>query len=132
MPTWEEIKEQGIYKRELEPVHRLSRTSEPTLVPTPLGTPSGKIELFSEQLVPRLPPPGSSPRDEVINPIPVFNPGFQGYGSVTEEYPLYCAGFHHKSRTHSSFGFIPEIEAVARQQVWINPVDAEARSASAR
>lgn len=68
--------------------------------------------------------------DEVINPIPVFNPGFQGYGSVTEEYPLYCAGFHHKSRTHSSFGFIPEIEAVARQQVWINPVDAEARSVS--
>ena len=65
--------------------------------------------------------------DEVINPIPVFTPGFQGYGSVTDEYPLYCAGFHHKSRTHSSFGFIEELEQVARQQLWMNPLDAEPR-----
>ena len=68
----------------------------------------------------KLPTPGSSPRTRLSTPS----------RSVTEEYPLYCAGFHHKSRTHSSFGFIPEIEAVARQQVWINPVDAEARSVS--
>lgn len=65
--------------------------------------------------------------DETINPIPVFTPGFQGYGSVNDEYPLYCTGFHHKSRTHSSFGFIPELEQVARQQLWINPADAESR-----
>ena len=58
----------------------------------------------------------------------MFTPGFQGYGSVTDEYPLYCTGFHHKSRTHSSFGFIPELEAVARQQLWVNPADAESRS----
>ena len=57
----------------------------------------------------------------------MFTPGFQGYGSVTDEYPLYCTGFHHKSRTHSSFGFIPELEQVARQQLWINPADAESR-----
>ncbi|MEG2934835.1 MAG: molybdopterin dinucleotide binding domain-containing protein, partial [Gordonibacter sp.] len=65
---------------------------------------------------------------DTINPIPVFTPGFQGYGTVSEEYPLYCAGFHHKSRTHSSFGFIPELEQVARQQLWINPLDAETRN----
>ena len=58
----------------------------------------------------------------------MFTPGFQGYGSVTNEYPLYCTGFHHKSRTHSSFGFIEELEAVARQQLWMNPADAESRS----
>ena len=41
---------------------------------------------------------------------------------------LFRSGFHHKSRTHSSFGFIPELEAVARQQLWVNPADAESRS----
>ena len=128
MPTWEEIKEQGIYKRELEGSIALKDFRDDP-VANPLGTPSGKIELFSEQLV-EIANTWELAEDEVINPIPVFNPGFQGYGSVTEEYPQYCAGFHHKSRTHSSFGFIPEIEAVARQQVWINPVDAEARSVS--
>lgn len=47
---------------------------------------------------------------------------------MTSEFPLYCSGFHHKSRTHSSFGFIEELEKVARQQLWINPADAEPRN----
>lgn len=63
-----------------------------------------------------------------VSPIPVFDPGFNGYGSVSEEFPLYCSGFHHKSRTHSSYGGVEELKQVARQQMWINPLDAEARS----
>ena len=92
----------------------------------PLSTPSGKIEIYSEQLA-EIAATWELEEGDVINPIPVFTPGFQGYGSVTDEYPLYCTGFHHKSRTHSSFGFIPELEQVARQQLWINPADAESR-----
>ena len=38
------------------------------------------------------------------------------------------SGFHHKSRTHSSFGFIDVLEQAARQQMWINPKDAAARN----
>lgn len=125
MPTWEEIKQQGVYKREAEPfiVYEDFRT-DPTA--NPLPTPSGKIEIYSEQLA-DIAESWELEKDEVIYPIPVFQPGFQGYGSVTDEYPLYCCGFHHKSRTHSSFGFIPELEAVARQQLWINPTDAQSR-----
>lgn len=125
MPSWEEIKEQGIYKRALEPAIGLKDFREDP-AGHPLGTPSGKIEIYSETLA-RIAETWDLADDEVINPIPVFTPGFQGYGSVTEEYPLYCCGFHHKSRTHSSFGFIEELEKVARQQLWINPVDADAR-----
>ena len=95
-------------------------------VKNPLSTPSGKIEIYSEQLA-EIAATWELEEGDVINPIPVFTPGFQGYGSVTDEYPLYCTGFHHKSRTHSSFGFIPELEQVARQQLWINPADAESR-----
>ena len=125
MPSWDEIREQGVYKRQLEPVIGLEAfRNDPDA--NPLGTPSGKIEIYSEALA-TIAETWELEDDEVISPIPVFSPGFQGYGSTTDEYPLYACGFHHKSRTHSSFGFIPELEAVARQQVWINPVDAEPR-----
>ncbi len=114
MPTWDEIKEQGVYKRPLEPaIGLVDFRTDP--VKNPLSTPSGKIEIYSEQLA-EIAATWELEEGDVINPIPVFTPGFQGYGSVTDEYPLYCTGFHHKSRTHSSFGFIPELEQVARQQ----------------
>ena len=125
MPTWDEIKAQGVYKRTLEPaIGLVDFRTDP--VKNPLSTPSGKIEIYSEQLA-EIAATWELEEGDVINPIPVFTPGFQGYGSVTDEYPLYCTGFHHKSRTHSSFGFIPELEQVARQQLWINPADAESR-----
>ena len=125
MPSWDEIKEQGVYKRALEPaIGLVDFRTDPEK--NPLSTPSGKIEIYSEQLA-EIAATWELEEDEVINPIPVFMPGFQGYGTVTDEYPLYCTGFHHKSRTHSSFGFIPELEQVARQQLWINPADAESR-----
>lgn len=125
MPTWEEIQKQGVYKRALPAVVGFKDFREDP-DEHPLATPSGKIEIYSEDLA-TLNETWELESDEVINPIPVFTPGFQGYGSVTDEYPLYCAGFHHKSRTHSSFGFIEELEKVARQQLWINPIDAEPR-----
>ncbi len=128
MPSWEEIQEQGIYKRALEPAIGLQDFREDP-VGNPLETPSGKIEIYSEQLA-EIAATWELRDDEIISPIPVFTPGPDGYGSTNEEFPLYCCGFHHKSRTHSSFGFIPELEQVARQQIWINPADAETRGIS--
>ena len=125
MPTWDEIREQGVYKVKLEPVVGLKDFRDDP-EGHPLATPSGKIEIYSETLA-GLNDMWELDEDEHINPIPVFTPGFQGYGTTTDEYPLYCTGFHHKSRTHSSYGFIPELEQVARQQLWINPVDATPR-----
>ena len=125
LPTWEKMLEQGIYKRELEPVVGLKAFRDnPTA--NPLGTPSGKIEIYSETLA-KLNDTWELEEDEQIYAIPEFHGGFQGYGSTTDEFPLYCSGFHHKSRTHSSFGFIEELEQAARQQVWINPADADPR-----
>lgn len=125
LPTWEKMLEMGIYKRELEPVIGLKAFRDnPTA--NPLGTPSGKIEIYSETLA-KLNDTWELEEGEKIYAIPEFHGGFQGYGEVTDEFPLYCSGFHHKSRTHSSFGFIEELEQAARQQVWINPADAGSR-----
>ncbi len=128
LPTWEQIKEQGVYKNPLPAVCGFQAyIADPDN--NPLSTPSGKIEIYSEDLA-EIAATWELDEDEHINPLPVFEPGFQGYGSVTEEFPLYCCGFHHKSRTHSSFGIVDELEKVARQQLWINPIDAEPRGIS--
>lgn len=127
MPSWDQIKQQGVYKRACAPAVGLKDFRDDP-VANPLGTPSGKIEIYSEALATIAGTWEFDNADDTVNPIPVFNPGFQGYGSVTSEYPLYCCGFHHKSRTHSSFGFIKELEQVARQQLWINDSDAAARN----
>ena len=49
MPSWDEIRAQGVYKRALEPAIGLEafRTDPET---TRWQTPSGKIEIYSEQL----------------------------------------------------------------------------------
>lgn len=125
MPSWDDIQKQGLYKRELEPVVGMKDfRDDPTK--NPLKTPSGKIEIYSEELD-KLAAEWELEDGDAITPIPSFLPGYEGYGSVTEEFPLYCSGFHYKSRTHSSFGFIEELNQACRQQLWINPLDAESR-----
>ena len=125
MPSWEEIKKQGVYKRACDPAIGLEAFCKDPKN-NPLGTPSGKIEIYSETLD-KLNDTWELEEGEKIYALPEFHGGFQGYGETTDEFPLYGTGFHHKSRTHSSFGFIEDLEAVARQQAWINPVDADPR-----
>lgn len=126
MPTWDEILKQGVYKKELPPSIGLKDFRDDP-VAHPLGTPSGKIEIYSESLD-KLNDSWELEKGEEIHAIPVFWPGPEGYGEVTDEFPLYCSGFHYKSRTHSSFGFIKELDEMNRQQAWINPIDAKLRS----
>ncbi|MEG2616075.1 MAG: molybdopterin-dependent oxidoreductase, partial [Raoultibacter sp.] len=125
LPKWDEMVKQGHFKRALKPVIGLKDfVDDPA--GKPLETPSGKIEIYSESLAEAAAKMELSPGD-VVTPIPVFDPGFQGYGSTTEEYPLYGSGFHYKSRTHSSFGGVTELNQACRQQIWINTADAESR-----
>ena len=125
MPSWDDIQKQGLYKRELEPVVGMKDFRDDP-AKNPLKTPSGKIEIYSEELD-KLAAEWELEDGDAITPIPSFLPGYEGYGSATEEFPLYCSGFHYKSRTHSSFGFIEELNQACRQQLWINPLDAESR-----
>lgn len=130
LPTFDKMQEQGVYKKEVAPSIGLENfRKDPKKYP--VATPSGKIEIYSETLD-KLNDEWELPEGDVIYPIPLFDPGFQGYGSVTEEYPLYCSGFHYKGRTHSSYGFLPELKHIARQQMWINPYDANKRGIADR
>ena len=64
----------------------------------------------------------------MISPIPVFDPGHEGYLDLTDEFPLLCSSFHFKGRTHSSYGGVEDLKQACRQQMWINPLDAEQRN----
>ncbi|WP_350454955.1 DMSO/selenate family reductase complex A subunit [Slackia heliotrinireducens] len=125
MPTWDEILEQGLWKEELPSFVALEGfRNDPEA--NPLSTPSGKIEIFSADLQ-NIADTWELEDGDIITGIPIYDPGRQQFGNTTDEFPLCGTGFHHKSRTHSSFGFMRELEQVARQQMWINPIDADAR-----
>ena len=101
LPSFEEIKEQGAHKTHLAPSIGLEDFRKDPLA-NPVATPSGKIEIYSETLD-KLNDEWELPDGDVIYPIPLFDPGFGGYGSVTDEYPLYCSGFRYKGRARSAF-----------------------------
>ena len=91
----------------------------------PLKTPSGKIEIYSEDLAKIRDTwdlePGS------VEPIPFFYPGFESYQDINDEYPLLIQGYHYKAHTHSSYANNQIVQEAAPHFAWMNPVDADAR-----
>jgi len=129
LPSWEGILEQGVYKRKL-PTAIAFEENVKDPVGHPWNTPSGKIEIYSEALAKIAEDrelEGRLTEGQVISPIPIFDPGVEGYGAVTDEYPLYMSGWHDKARTHSSFGSLEVLKDYNRHRLWINPLDADPR-----
>ena len=125
LPDWETGMAQGVWKRTPEPVISLKAFVEDPIA-NPLPTDSGMIEIYSEKLA-EFSETWELAEDEVISPIPEFDPGFESYVNLTEEYPLLISGYHYKAHTHSSYSNNAIIEAAAPHAAWINPIDAEER-----
>ena len=129
MPDWEGILEQGVYKKQIPTAIAFEQNvADPQ--GHPWNTPSGKIEIYSEvldKIAQDRQLEGRLTEGQVISPIPIFDPGVEGYGSVTDEFPLYMSGWHDKARTHSSFGSLEVLKEYNRHRLWINPLDAEPR-----
>ena len=63
-----------------------------------------------------------------INELPTGGHDPLGWDDpLRSQYPLQLFGFHYKARTHSSYGNVDVLQAACRQEVWINPLDAEKR-----
>jgi DmsA/YnfE family anaerobic dimethyl sulfoxide reductase A subunit len=93
-------------------------------VASPLSTPTGKIELYSERLE-RIAAQWTLPPEQVIAPIPQYHPSWEG--PTSDGYPLQLIGHHYKGRVHSSFADLKSLATVAPQRLWLNPIDAEKR-----
>ena len=131
-PTWEELQEMGVYRYQ-NPDGTTVALKEFREDPeaNPLDTPSGKIEIYSEELAEMAktwefedPLPG-----DVITPIPAHIDTWEGAeeAKTNEQYPLQCIGHHYKQRTHSTYGNLTWMNEAHPQMVWINTLDAQNR-----
>jgi anaerobic dimethyl sulfoxide reductase subunit A len=88
----------------------------------PFPTPSGKIEIFSQQLY-------DLGRPDEVPAIPGYLPCPEGpEDPLTATYPLQLIGWHTKRRTHSIHDKNPRLEKLDPQRLWMHPADAESRS----
>jgi anaerobic dimethyl sulfoxide reductase, A subunit, DmsA/YnfE family len=128
LPSYDALKEMGIYKRKDPNGHFVAyKAFRDDPQANPLKTPSGKIEIYSSRLA-DIANTWELKEDEVISPLPVYAPTFEGWDDPKRsQFPLQMFGFHYKARTHSSYGNIDILQAACRQEVWINPVDAQKR-----
>ena len=100
MPYYEEMKTTGIFKKKCPEEHYVAfRAFREDPQANPLKTPSGKIEIYSDRLA-KIADTWELKKDEII---------------------------HYKARTHSSYGNIDVLQQACPQEVWINPIDAQAR-----
>nr|WP_315711054.1 DmsA/YnfE/YnfF family dimethyl sulfoxide reductase [Brenneria ulupoensis] len=128
LPTFEELREQGIYKRKDPTGHYVAyQDFRDDPIAHPLKTPSGKIEIYSSALASVAANWELKP-DEVISPLPIYASTFEGWNDpLRKQYPLQMTGFHYKARTHSSYANIAVLQSACPQEIWINPVDASSR-----
>ncbi|MEH7354483.1 DMSO/selenate family reductase complex A subunit [Neobacillus drentensis] len=87
----------------------------------PFETPTGQIELFSKTLW------DMNNRDE-IPAIAKYIPAWEGpEDPLKEKFPLQLISWHYKRRCHSTYDNQPWLEEAAKQEMWMNPKDAEKR-----
>lgn len=125
-PTWEEGLAAGIYKKDIE----VDNATDPFIedpAANPLETATGKIQIYSPELA-EYAATWELQEGDVICPIPIYVPGFDGPDSNTEEHPLQFTGYHTKAHTHSSYANNQIIQDAHRHNVWINPLDAAERN----
>ncbi len=133
IPDYDEWKEIGLFRKHAGSSIALADFREDPEA-NPLGTPSGKIEIYSDRLAkmaekwtfddfrPQL-------AGDKLAPIPEYTETWEGPLDArdSEKYPLQLIGHHYKQRTHSSYGNVDWMQEAHHQVVWINPVDAAER-----
>lgn len=127
MPTLEEGIEMGMFwhdevsKNSFEDFYNDPEGS-------PLGTPSGKIEIYSETLAELA--ETREPLDEwdVITPVATYQPGLGSFADPDiEQYPLQVISIKPKNRYHGTMQPNELLDQANRHTIWINPMDAEPR-----
>ena len=126
LPTYDEVMEMGCYIRKSDKPLIALEAFRNDPVANPVGTPSGKIEIYSEKLDQHIQSHVFAD-DDFVAPVPVYCPEWYGVETTTDEYPLQLTGFHYRGRLHSSWGGVQVLKDLNPQEVWINPADAEAR-----
>lgn len=127
LPDYDTMRKQGIYKKQFDRPHVPYEDFRADPIANPLPTPSGKIEIYSEQLA-VIAKEWTLGKDEFITPIAEYHSTFNGWDAKDrDQFPLQLTGFHYKARAHSTYGNVDILKAAAPQELWMNPVDAAPR-----
>ena len=121
IPDYETFKKEGIYKIPLDGpfIPFKAQIEDPDNNPFP--TPSGKIEIYSQQL--------ADMKTPEVPPVPKYIEPWEGpTDPLRKRYPLQLVTPHIKRRIHSVYEKVPWLrELDDPQAVTINSIDAEAR-----
>lgn len=127
LPTLDQLRTQGIFKKKLDSYISMKKFRDDP-VANKLGTPSGKIEIWSSNLYAMSQDWPMDVDGNGIDPLPVYRQTREMPGDpLQQKFPLQCIGHHYKQRTHSSYGNSPWLKEAHPQHVWINTLDARAR-----
>ena len=86
----------------------------------PFGTPSGKIEIFSQRV--------ADLNNPLCPPIPKYMQVPEDRNDpLAKKYPLQLLTPHPRNRVHSELYKVEWLREVDPHRVWINPIDAKAR-----
>ncbi len=117
------------------PANHECRAPRPTLGPAyeafradpqanSLPTPSGKVEIYSEQLA-RLADETILPAGQAISPLPCYIPALEGpEGPGAADFPLQFITYHGHQSVHSNFAQLDIVQSVLPSRLLVNPVDA--------
>ena len=121
LPEFEYFVSQGGYKYKNNKVFIAFKEQIEDFENHPFPTPSGKIEIFSEQLY-------KMNKPIEIPAIPKYVSSFEGLDDpLINKYPLQLIGWHTKSRTHSTHDNNEKLRKIDKQQIWISTKDANER-----
>jgi len=120
LPEYETFRREGVHRITLaQPwVAFREQIEDPSHHPFP--TPSGRIEIHSQKI--------AEMQNPSIPPIPKYIEAWEGHNdSARGKYPLQLISPHSRARVNSSLYNIPRLKALADDDLWLNPVDAQSR-----
>jgi anaerobic dimethyl sulfoxide reductase subunit A len=120
IPNYDDLKKQGIYRLKPQKTVVPFGKEEDASELTPLPTPSGKIEIYSEL--------AAKMNHPLIPPIAKYMETWESINDpLAIKYPLQLTTPHLKRRAHSQFDNLPWLRDMQTQAVSINRLDAEPR-----
>ncbi|MEZ9298615.1 DMSO/selenate family reductase complex A subunit [Vibrio splendidus] len=131
IPSLKALREQGPYQIVAPKEGRIALEdfrNDP--LANPVGTPSGRIEIYSTKLE-TIAKEWELIEGDVVTPLPQYTVTWDSHlDPRAKDYPLQICGYHTKGRTHSTYHNIPWLREVVFDGLWMNPIDAEKRGLS--
>lgn len=117
---YDTFKEKGVHKIKIDkPIIAFKKQIEDPKN-NPFPTPSGKIEIYSQQL--------ADLADPLLPVMPKYIESWEGTKDpLMKKYPLQLITTHFKTRAHSVFDNIPWLKQVEPHAIWVNSTDARER-----